>query len=45
MPPALRKHVRYQMLLKLQASVYSVYHAADRVFYNREICGRRVRGQ
>ena len=38
MPPALRKHVRYpEMLLKLQAAVYSVYHMTDpEVFYNRE---------
>jgi len=38
MPPSLRKHVRYpEMLLKLQASVYSVYHMTDpEVFYNRE---------
>ena len=38
MPPALRKHVRYpELLLKLQAAVYSVYHMTDpEVFYNRE---------
>jgi uncharacterized protein len=38
MPPALRKHVRYpELMLKLQASVYSVYHMTDpEVFYNRE---------
>jgi uncharacterized membrane protein (UPF0182 family) len=38
MPPALRKHVRYpEMLLKLQADVYGLYHMADpEVFYNRE---------
>ncbi|MGZ4836571.1 MAG: UPF0182 family membrane protein [Terriglobales bacterium] len=38
MPPALRKHVRYpEMLLKLQADVYGLYHMTDpEVFYNRE---------
>ena len=38
MPPALRKHVRYpEMLLKLQAAVYGLYHMTDpEVFYNRE---------
>jgi uncharacterized membrane protein (UPF0182 family) len=38
MPPALRKHVRYpELLLKLQASVYGLYHMTDpQVFYNRE---------
>src|SRR6202521_93584 len=38
MPPALRKHVRYpELLLKLQAAVYGLYHMTDqRVFYNRE---------
>src|ERR1700730_5752796 len=38
MPPALRKHVRYpELLLKLQAAVYALYHMTDRqVFYNRE---------
>ena len=38
MPPSLRKHVRYpELLLKLQASVYAVYHMTDpEVFYNRE---------
>jgi len=38
MPPDLRKHVRYpEMLLKLQASVYGLYHMTDpQVFYNRE---------
>jgi uncharacterized protein len=38
MPPALRKHVRYpELLLKLQASVYALYHMTDpEVFYNRE---------
>lgn len=38
MPPGLRKHVRYsQLLLKLQAEVYGLYHMTDpQVFYNRE---------
>ena len=38
MPPLLRKHVRYpEMLLKLQAAVYGLYHMTDpEVFYNRE---------
>ena len=38
MPPALRKHVRYpELLLKLQAAVYGLYHMTDpAVFYNRE---------
>jgi uncharacterized membrane protein (UPF0182 family) len=38
MPPALRKHVRYpELLLKLQAAVYGLYHMTDPgVFYNRE---------
>ncbi len=38
MPPAMRKHVRYsELLLKLQASVYGLYHMTDpEVFYNRE---------
>jgi uncharacterized membrane protein (UPF0182 family) len=38
MPPALRKHIRYpELLLKLQASVYGLYHMSDpEVFYNRE---------
>jgi len=38
MPPALRKHVRYpELLLKLQAAVYGLYHMGDpQVFYNRE---------
>src|SRR5207302_364920 len=38
MPPALRKHVRYpEMQLRLQASVYGLYHMTDpAVFYNRE---------
>ena len=38
MPATLRKHVRYpEMLLKLQADVYGLYHMTDpEVFYNRE---------
>jgi hypothetical protein len=38
MPPTLRKHVRYpELLLKLQAAVYGLYHMTDpQVFYNRE---------
>jgi uncharacterized protein len=38
MPPDLRKHVRYpELLLKLQAAVYGLYHMTDpQVFYNRE---------
>jgi uncharacterized membrane protein (UPF0182 family) len=38
MPPELRKHVRYpELLLKLQATVYGLYHMTDPgVFYNRE---------
>jgi uncharacterized membrane protein (UPF0182 family) len=38
MLPALRKHVRYpELLLKLQAAAYAVYHMTDpQVFYNRE---------
>jgi uncharacterized protein len=38
MPTALRKHVRYpELLLKLQADVYGLYHMTDpAVFYNRE---------
>jgi uncharacterized protein len=38
MPPTLRKHVRYpELLLKLQADVYGLYHMTDpEVFYNRE---------
>jgi uncharacterized protein len=38
MPPGLRKHVRYpEMLLKMQAEVYGLYHMTDpEVFYNRE---------
>ncbi|MGH9524506.1 MAG: UPF0182 family protein, partial [Terriglobales bacterium] len=38
MPADLRRHVRYpELLLKLQASVYGLYHMSDpEVFYNRE---------
>jgi len=38
MPAGLRKHVRYpELLLKLQAEVYGLYHMADaEAFYNRE---------
>jgi hypothetical protein len=38
MPPGLRKHVRYpELLLKLQAEVYGLYHMSDpEAFYNRE---------
>jgi uncharacterized protein len=38
MPPGLRNHVRYpELLLKLQADVYGLYHMTDpEVFYNRE---------
>ena len=38
MPPEMRKHVRYpELLLKLQAAVYGLYHMTDPgVFYNRE---------
>ena len=38
MPAGLRKHVRYpELLLKLQAAVYGLYHMTDpAVFYNRE---------
>ena len=38
MPLTLRKHVRYpELLLKLQAAVYGLYHMSDpQVFYNRE---------
>jgi len=38
MPPELRKHVRFpELLLKLQAEVYGLYHMTDpEVFYNRE---------
>ena len=38
MPPELRKHVRYpELLLKLQAAVYGLYHMTDpAMFYNRE---------
>ena len=38
MPAGLRKHVRYpELLLKLQANVYGLYHMTDaEAFYNRE---------
>src|SRR2546426_9433191 len=38
MPPGLRNHVRYpELLLKLQAEVYGLYHMTDPgPFYNRE---------
>ena len=38
MPQDLRKHVRYpELLLKMQAAVYGLYHMTDpTVFYNRE---------
>ena len=38
MPSGLRKHVRYpELLLKLQANVYGLYHMTDaEAFYNRE---------
>src|SRR5262249_28503756 len=38
MPPELRRHVRYpELLLKLQAEVYGLYHMTDpAMFYNRE---------
>jgi uncharacterized membrane protein (UPF0182 family) len=37
MPAGLRKHVRYpELLLKLQAEVYGLYHMTDPRFYNRE---------
>jgi len=38
MPPGLRKHMRYpELLLKLQAEVYGLYHMTDPgMFYNRE---------
>jgi hypothetical protein len=38
MPAGLRKHMRYpELLLKLQAEVYGLYHMTDpEVFYNRE---------
>jgi uncharacterized membrane protein (UPF0182 family) len=38
MPVTLRKHVRYsELLLKLQAEVYGLYHMTDpEAFYNRE---------
>jgi uncharacterized protein len=38
MPASVREHIRYpEMLLKVQAGVYSLYHMTDpQVFYNRE---------
>jgi uncharacterized membrane protein (UPF0182 family) len=38
MPPRLRNHVRYpELLLKLQAEVYGLYHMTDpEAFYNRD---------
>jgi uncharacterized membrane protein (UPF0182 family) len=38
MAPAMRKHVRYpELLLKMQATVYGLYHMTDPgAFYNRE---------
>ncbi len=38
MPPGMRKHVRYpELLLKLQAEAYGLYHMTDpQAFYNRE---------
>ena len=38
MPQDLRRHIRYpEMLLKMQAAVYGLYHMTDpTVFYNRE---------
>jgi uncharacterized protein len=38
MPPGLRNHIRYpELLLKLQAEVYGLYHMMDPgAFYNRE---------
>jgi uncharacterized membrane protein (UPF0182 family) len=38
MPPSLRTHVRYpELLLEVQAGVYSLYHMSDpAIFYNRE---------
>lgn len=38
MPPMLRRHVRYpELLLRVQAAVYGLYHMTDpEVFYNRE---------
>ena len=46
MPPDLRKHVRYpELLLKLQAAVYGLYHMTDpEVFYNREDLWTRGHG-
>ena len=43
MPPGLRKHVRYpELLLKLQAAVYGLYHMTDPdgVLQPRGLCGR-----
>src|SRR5260370_40133555 len=41
MPPTLHKHVRYpELLLKLQAAVYGLYHMTDpQVFYTARTCG------
>jgi uncharacterized membrane protein (UPF0182 family) len=38
MPPTLRKHIRYpELMLKMQATVYGLYHMTDPgAFYNRE---------
>jgi uncharacterized membrane protein (UPF0182 family) len=38
MPPPMRKHVRYpELMLKMQAAVYGLYHMTDPgAFYNRE---------
>jgi hypothetical protein len=38
MPPTLQKHIRYpELMLKLQAAVYGLYHmTTPEVFYNRE---------
>ncbi len=38
MPPDLRKHIRYpELLLRMQAAAYGLYHMTDPVvFYNRE---------
>src|SRR5262249_41647164 len=38
MPATLQKHIRYpELMLKLQAAVYGLYHMTDpEVFYNRE---------
>ena len=50
MPTSLRSHVRYpEMLLKVQATVYGLYHMdSPEVFYNREdswTVASRVSGQ